>query len=160
MSELTDWNRRIFVISLIRREDRRIEVSAGLAKLGLAPRFFDAIEPEFAHEVLPTSKLQGGELALLASLCALVQDIEGEELTNEQQWVMICEDDVVLSRRLRHLLKVLDSLNFDQSVLKAGHLKYEFQSSTWGKIRVFLRPRVRLRSLKFRCQRKICSQCW
>lgn len=111
----------IQIISLITAKQRREHISSHFAHLNMPFKFFDAVNKETLHLVLSKYPLNftkdgltDGEKACFLSHYLLWQRL----CASDDNYLIVCEDDVVLSPDISKLLENLPAIMQDCDILK------------------------------------------
>jgi glycosyl transferase family 25 len=122
---------RAMVVSLTSAVLRRAYIDEQFTKLELNYAFFDAINREEALKVCEnlgfnySGDITLGELGCLLSHIMIWQQM----IANDDPYVMVFEDDVVLSKNIHSLLKSLDTIMEQCCLLKLETMGYPVKTS-------------------------------
>lgn len=105
----------VYVISLLRDQDRRSKISQELHDINIDFSFFDAVDAKDIKnkELISQTRLIGGDGHVMTNgeiACMLSHQLVYKNILSEgQEWALILEDDVTVDRKTTELLKSLSS---------------------------------------------------
>ncbi|KMK17539.1 beta-1,4-galactosyltransferase [Pluralibacter gergoviae] len=115
----------VYVVSLLRDDDRRNKIEKDFSELGIDFQFFDAVDAKDPknHALIESMRMHGigaemtnGEIACTLSHQLIFKDM----LENLHEWAIILEDDVIVDKRFK---KFLSSFNDNEKKkLRKDHL--------------------------------------
>ncbi|MCS3604767.1 glycosyl transferase family 25 [Buttiauxella sp. BIGb0471] len=115
----------VYVISLLRDEERRNRINKEFSSLGIEFRFFDAVDAKDYNNKNIIEKMRangvGPEMTDGEIACALShQFVYHDMILNSCKWAVILEDDVIVDNKFKKFLSSLDEA--EQSKLRLDNL--------------------------------------